>query len=372
MILWISVALIVAVAMFVLLRALATPPTAIEPAQEEAAHYRGQQAEIERQLGAGMISAAEARSAEAEAARKLLARSRENIAAPVANEKRGRLAQIMIALAIPALGLPIYLYLGSPELPAQPIATRTDINRNDQELNRLLARLDAHLADAPDDVKGFELAFPVYMRLGKYDSAVSAAERLLVLKGPNAAGFAMLAEAQIFAAQGAVSDDARKSLASALELDPKLSRAVFYNGLAVEQAGDPQKALEIWHGLSASLPEGAEKRAVDAQINRVEKRAPPQTGPAGESADAIRAMPEGERNQAIRGMVDGLESRLKSSGGTADEWQRLVRALAVLGEKERAVAALKAAKAQHAADSPVIAALGQLATDLSLETGSKP
>ena len=76
-----------------------------------------------------------------------------------------------------------------------------------------------------------------------------------------------------------------------------------------------------------------------AQIARIA----PKAGPEGEGADAIRNLKPEEQQQAIRGMVDNLESRLKSAGGTVEEWQRLLRALSVIGEKDRAVAALRAA-----------------------------
>ena len=40
----------------------------------------------------------------------------------------------------------------------------------------------------------------------------------------------------------------------------------------------------------------------------------------------------------IRGMVDGLSNRLATDGGTAQEWARLIGALGVLGETDRATA----------------------------------
>ena len=37
----------------------------------------------------------------------------------------------------------------------------------------------------------------------------------------------------------------------------------------------------------------------------------------------------------IRSMVDGLDARLAADGGSAQEWMQLMRALDVLGERER-------------------------------------
>lgn len=367
MVFWVSAALIVATTLYVLLRALA-PKAQAAPAQGDVEFYHSQQADIARQLAAGMIDASEAKAAETEAARKLLVRSREAVAVPVADARTGRWAQVLITLAIPVLALALYFRIGAPEIPDMPMAKRTDINRQTQDMARLVDRLEAHLADAPEDVKGFELAFPVYMRLGRYDAAVTAAERLLALKGPSADRHAMLAEARIFAGQGVVSEEARKALADALAMDPKLSRARFYSGLAAEQQGEPEKALQIWRELDGELGDGPEKRAIGAQIARLA----PKVGPDGATADAIRAMPQGEQQQAIRGMVDALEARLKADGGNLDEWQRLLRALSVIGEKDRAFAALKLAREKLGADPQAIAALGKIAADLGLEKESQP
>lgn len=157
------------------------------------------------------------------------------------------------------------------------------------------------------------------MRVGKFDSAARAAQRLLDLKGPSAKRFAGLAEALLFAGR-ARPPPRFCSRQGPATLTPKAARARFYSGLAAEQDGNKDKALEIRRQLEFELAEGAEKRAVSAQIARLSS-APPAT-----AADAIRNMPRDQQQQSICGMVDGLELRLKASGGTSDEWQRLLRA----------------------------------------------
>ena len=49
-------------------------------------------------------------------------------------------------------------------------------------------------------------------------------------------------------------------------------------------------------------------------------------------------MTDDERTEMIRGMVDGLSDRLATEGGPASDWARLIGALGVLGETERAAA----------------------------------
>ncbi len=365
MLFWLlAAALIVAVAV-PLLRALTPKPEASPAIDFDVTFYRSQQAEIERQAESGLMSPEEARLALAEAGRRLLAAKGAGANAP-SGGGASRIAKALVILTIPALTLPLYLLNGRPELPAKPYASRPDLNRQDEELLKLIARLDAHLADSPDDARGHELAFPVYMRLGRFDSAASSAERLIALKGETPERWAALAEALIFNARGRVTDDALIAVEKALAADPAPPRARFYKGLAAEQAGRLEEARAVWAALADSLPEGAEKTAV---LSHVERIAAPRSQ-ADAAADAIRALPEAERNAAIRGMVEGLDVRLRQGGGSAAEWQRLIRALAVLGEKPRAIAALAEARAALKGQ-PGAEALNALARELGLggETG---
>ena len=53
---------------------------------------------------------------------------------------------------------------------------------------------------------------------------------------------------------------------------------------------------------------------------------------------------------AIRSMVEGLAQRLAASGGSAEDWARLIRALTVLKEIDRAKLILAEARQKFAAE----------------------
>jgi cytochrome c-type biogenesis protein CcmH len=94
--------------------------------------------------------------------------------------------------------------------------------------------------------------------------------------------------------------------------------------------------------LRDDLPDGSLKSEIVAQLQAMTNV------PAGGSA--IAALPQGEQIAAIRSMVEGLAARLATTGGSADEWARLIRALNVLGEKDRAVTILAEARQKFAAE----------------------
>ncbi len=68
-----------------------------------------------------------------------------------------------------------------------------------------------------------------------------------------------------------------------------------------------------------------------------------------------------ERQAMIAGMVDQRETRLLAEGGPAAEWAELVNALSVLGETDRARAAVAAANAAHAGDTAALATIAAAA-----------
>ncbi len=130
--------------------------------------------------------------------------------------------------------------------------------------------------------------------------------------------------------------------------------------MAREQDGDRAGALADLNALLAGAPADAPWRgAVSARIARLEGRPP--------GAEAVAALPQGEQMAAIRAMVDQLAARLAESGGNAEQWARLVRARAVLGEPAAARRALADARAALAGDAAGLAQVNAVAREAGVE-----
>jgi cytochrome c-type biogenesis protein CcmH len=67
-------------------------------------------------------------------------------------------------------------------------------------------------------------------------------------------------------------------------------------------------------------------------------------------------------------MVDRLADRLKSDGSDVEGWLRLVRAYTVLGERDRALAALTDARRAVGQDVDKLRRLEDLVKELNLES----
>src|SRR5215468_10294439 len=133
---------------------------------------------------------------------------------PMRNRRRRamcrRRAVAIVALVLLPLGATgLYLALGSPLLPDQPLAPRLAAARGDQSVDTLIAQVEAHLERNPEDGRGWEVIAPVYLRLGRFDDAVKARRNALRLNGTSAEREAAFGEALVFAANGVVTAEAK-------------------------------------------------------------------------------------------------------------------------------------------------------------------
>jgi len=181
-------------------------------------------------------------------------------------------------------------------------------------------------------------SIPVLARIGRYDDAVRAWRNSITYNGESASRRADLGEAIAAASGGVVTAESKAEFDRAIALDPNEVKARYFTGLAAEQDGRKDDAINIWRGMLASAPADAPWRPlVQGALVRVGVVAPKLSD---DTIAAAKDMTEGDRNTMIRGMVDRLATRLKDNGNDVEGWLRLVRAYMVLGERDKAQAAL--------------------------------
>ena len=104
---------------------------------------------------------------------------------------------IAVAVALPLLALGLYLVYGSPRLPDQPLAASPrKIPPSDQNLEALVARVEARLREHPEEGEGWDVIAPVYMGWQRYQDAADAYGQAIRLLGP-------IGEASVGAGSGA-------------------------------------------------------------------------------------------------------------------------------------------------------------------------
>ncbi len=234
------------------------PCTDDDPPASEAAFYKAQLDEIQRDVERGQLPRSEAADARAEAARRLIATRSEAPETPSPSSSRQRLAAVaLIAVGLPVIAFPLYILLGRPQMPDEPLASRRPASLASSDIGAAVAGVEAHLIAKPDDGKGWAVIAPVYMRLGRYDDAARAYSEALRLLGEDGARRAAYGEALMAAAGGVVTDKAREAFAKALAEEPDQPQARFYLALAAEQDGKTAEAIQAYESLIAAAPADA-------------------------------------------------------------------------------------------------------------------
>ena len=349
MILWVIFALMTAAAIFAVVWPLGRPSRA-SAGGSDLAVYKDQLKEIDSDRASGLIGEVEAEAARLEISRRLLAAadapSGASVAAAGSSKAERRRVAAVVALAVLTLGpLGFYIALGSPNIPGEPAFARVTTPKGHESIASLVSQVEAHLATNPNDGAGWEVLAPVYTRLGRFDDAVQARKKALLLNGPTATREADLGEAETAAANGVVTAEARAAFERAVASDPKEAKARYFLGLAAEQDGRNDEAASIWRSMVAEAPTGAPWVAFVRQaLARVSGGPVATVEPSTADISAVANMSEDARLDTIRGMVARLADRLHDNGGDVEGWLRLVRAYVVLGDRTKAKDAAAEAK----------------------------
>jgi len=361
MMLWFALALMTGAAMAAIAWPLTRQGRSLRSGSDLAV-YRDQLEEVRRDHAAGRIGDSEAEAAQVEVSRRLLAAADAEAAqAATATPGSRRRAVALAALVVVSFGSAgTYLSLGSPTLPGQPLASRDQ----SQSIDAMIAQVETHLARNPNDGRGWEVIAPVYLRLGRVDDAIKARRKALALSGETSERQAGLGEALVAASDGKITPEARKSFARAVELDGGNIKARYFLGVAAEQDGQPAAAVEIWRAMLARAPADAPwAEFIRQEVTRV-SGAP---GPSAEDVAAASRLAPDQQSAMVQTMVARLAERLQQDGSDIEGWLRLVRSYMVLGDREKALAAVGDARRALAGDPEKLRKIDELVKGLGLE-----
>lgn len=342
-----------------LLRDLAEPAPAD---RYNAAVYRDQLEELQRDAERETLPAGEVAGARLEIERRLIGAARAAASPAAARVRRAPATAAFALVAVLALGAgSIYIALGAPTMPDHPFkrgpaadaahaaAVAPGADGLHAQMDQMVAALQKKLAANPNDSDGWGLLARSLMRLDRAVEAVPAYQRAIAASPtPNAQLDAEYAEARVIAADGQV-DDAALALFNRLHAaDPSNPQARYYLALAKAQKGDAGGALADWRALVADSPKDApwlptvQQRIAEVSANgsggapAAAAAAPQAPEPSAAEVAASASMSDADREKMIQGMVDGLADRMKQTPDDVDGWRRLARAYTVLGRTDQA------------------------------------
>ncbi len=335
---------------------------------------KDQLGEIEAQAASGVLAAPEADALKSDLKRRVLAEGRrpEEAARPLPER-----TLVIVALGVVAVvtlaGTGLYLKIGRPDVASRtavPVAAgpATGTEEHPQgDVGAMIAQLETQMQQRPDNAEGWRMLGWSYMQTGRNAEAAAAYGKAAALDPTNAEYLSAQGEATVLAQLGSVTPAAQDIFRRAVAANPADPRARYYLGVAKDQAGDRDGAMNDWIALIRSAPPDApwaaevrtfvEKVAADRRID-ISGRLPPPSqmaaaepatggaprGPTQEQMAAAQDMTDADRNAMVQGMVDGLASRLKQNPKDRAGWERLLRARMVQGQAQQAAADYREAR----------------------------
>ncbi len=315
--------------------------------------YRDQLKELVRDEARGLLSAAEAKAAQIEIERRILALD----PAPDyrQSEPPSHFLTVAMAVILPLAAFALYLVLGSPQLPSRPLSERQG------ELNQRTSPealfLEQKVAADPSNAQAWIDLGRAYARLDRARDAAASLAKAMALGRSEPGLLTDYARFLILAENGMVVPKAREILGKALAKDPLDPMAKFLLALGRAQDGDIAGALTEWIILEARLPFDSDLRPtlsynIDkaaVQLGRdpmtIPGRRPPrpvqneEAAPKSDDLDAIATMSAKDRDSFIKSRMLRLRDRLKENPDDLDGWVNLARSWDVLGDRESARAA---------------------------------
>jgi cytochrome c-type biogenesis protein CcmH len=246
---------------------------------------------------------------------------------------------------------------------ASPAASDAQNPAMSQPLDELTAKLAMKLENNPNDVPGWTLLGRSYMVTGHPDKAITAYKKAIALSPNDIELQISLGEALVTASNGKVTPEAKKIFLAAEKMQVDHPGVKFNLALSDFQAGEVQKAYDVWLKLAQGAPPSASwLKDVRVKINLAAKQLgidpPPLSRLPQSSTPQKWELPSAltmndvqggdgttaeERDDFIRGMVQRLADRLEKQPDDLQGWLRLAQSYNVLGEKAKALSSYREA-----------------------------
>ena len=221
--------------------------------------------------------------------------------------QRANIAATIVAAGLPLIAFAGYYWAtnwswsGAPEQAAHSSAS--------PDLERMVAQLQARLAQQPDDVEGWKLLGRSATVIGDYPSAREAFSQAYTRsQGQDPDAVVGFAEAMVLNDEAAIDGQAAQLFEQAVTMAPDNPRALWYGGIVAYRRGDLALAQQRWVELqNYDLPPDL-RQMVAERLSELEAQTgapavppamPPVPAPAATTAMQQAAVPSGAASIGI-------------------------------------------------------------------------
>jgi cytochrome c-type biogenesis protein CcmH len=201
------------------------------------------------------------------------------VAFPLLRDKQSRVAGVLAAVLVIGASAALYPLWSNWNwhAPAQPQAAAAP------DVAAMIAKLEKHLQDKPDDLDGWLMLGRSYVALNRLEDAVAAYDHAHQLDANSAEAAMGLGEAMSLRAGGDITPAASQLFEQALTLAPDSPKALLYGGFAAAGRGDRALARARWQALIDLHPP---EQIVQMLNARIAELGPAAAGSASPGADA--------------------------------------------------------------------------------------
>lgn len=311
---WIAAGLLTALALAVLcwplLRRRAN--TSASRRAINAAIFRDQMTDLERDLAAGTLSQADYATARDELERRVLEDVADDGSSTTATASRLPRTAIGLGVSLPAAAVALYMVLGNPAA-LDPAAQQGGMP-SQAEVEQMVATLAAKLEKNPENQQGWAMLGRSYKVMGRLEEAGKAFDKAGAIMESEPELMLEVAELSAELNQGKVEGRGAALLKKVLQAQPDNPQALVLAGTDAYFRQDYPAALRHWERVLAQVPPDSEDaRNLGAGIEKVRSmmgQGAPAAAPAAKPAATGKAA-------AVSGRVS-LAPALKDKAGPDD------------------------------------------------------
>ncbi|HEY2465657.1 MAG TPA: hypothetical protein VGI32_16480 [Steroidobacteraceae bacterium] len=206
------------------------------------------------------------------------------VAVPLLRDKKSRIVAALAAFVLAGAAAGLYPLWSNWDWHAPVQAQSLPA----PEVLAMVAKLEQHMRDDPNDLAGWLMLGRSYLALQRMDDAVNAYDHAHRLGGNSVEAALGLGEAISLRAGGQISPEASTLFEDALKQEPNNPKALLYGGFAAATRGDNALARSRWQALKDLHPPPQIEQMLDARIASLGAAAESGTNPspAGTSASS--------------------------------------------------------------------------------------
>ncbi len=248
--------------------------------------YRDQLAELEADLGNGIVSQEQYAQDRDDIERRLLEDTTTEPATkkPIALAAGTRKHAYMVGIGLALVAVIFYLRVGSPDaittaagtggiaatIPAGPAGAPAE--RSQAQIEAQVAALAKRLQSNPSDAQGWTMLARSYSSMERFGEATGAYAKATELTPDNADLWAEYAMASAMASGRKLEGKPTELIDRALKVDPNNLKALGLAGSAAYDSKNYQKAIDYWQRVLKQMPDNPEAtQIITARIDEAKQ-----------------------------------------------------------------------------------------------------